>query len=164
MLDAHLQERDRKVVTLRATKHCTGQHPARDFLAAATAPLKSLRPPADTPSPSDTSSDAANTSADDSAAPVSMEPAGPDQQQIDTFHDLLGYVAMSAKGPLFVLVDDLERCRPAAVADIVDVMRHAFAVPGVIVVLATNHDELENRIRHHLGCRYRRSRDVGSVY
>ena len=151
MLDAHLQERDRKVVTLRATQHCSGQHPARDFLAAATAPLRCLRPPADTPSPSDTSADAANISGDDSADPVFIEPADPDQQLIDGFHDLLGYVALSAKGPLFVLVDEFERCSPAAVVDMVDVMRHAFAVPGVIVVLATNHDELENRIRHHLG-------------
>lgn len=151
MLDAHLQERDRKVVFLRATQHCSGQHPARAFLAAATAPLSSLRPPADAPSPSDASADAANISGDDSEDPVYIASADPDQQLIDTFHDLLGYVALSAKGPLFVLVDEFERCSPAAVVDMVDVMRHAFAVPGVIVVLATNHDELETRIRQHLG-------------
>lgn len=121
MFDAHLRERDRAVVTLRAPQHCRGRHPARTFLAAARAALRSLLPPSNTLRPS------------------------------LSFGDLLGCVARAVGEPLFVLVDELERCSPAVVVEMLDILRREFDVPGVIVVLAANHKELESRIRHHLG-------------
>ena len=150
MLDAYLQERGRSVITLRASRHYRDQNPARSFLAAAAVQLRSLRPPANTGTKSGTTADAATSSEDGAQEPASSELADAGQL-IDSLQDLLGYVALSTAGPLFVLVDELERCSPPAVVDILDVLRRAFTVPGVIVVLATNHDELENRIRHHLG-------------
>lgn len=140
MLAAHLKSAGRSVITLSASNHCWGEYPTEDLLAAASAQLASLRPPAE----------AAETPwqvVDSSASSLLADP----DRFFGRFHDHLGYVALGADGPLFVLVDELDRCSPQNVADFLGVVSRAFHVPGVIVVLAASLDELENRIRAHFG-------------
>ena len=52
------------------------------------------------------------------------------------------------EGPakLVVIVDELDRCRPDYAIDMLNVVRHLFAVPGVVVVLGVNQEELEHRV------------------
>ena len=47
---------------------------------------------------------------------------------------------------LVVIVDELDRCRPDYAIDMLNVVRHLFAVPGVVVVLGVNQEELEHRV------------------
>ncbi len=52
----------------------------------------------------------------------------------------------SASAKLLVIVDELDRCRPDYAIDMLNVVRHLFAVPGVVVVLGVNQEELEHRV------------------
>ena len=47
---------------------------------------------------------------------------------------------------LVIIVDELDRCRPDYAIDMLNVVRHLFAVPGVTVVLGVNQEELEHRV------------------
>ena len=47
---------------------------------------------------------------------------------------------------LVIIVDELDRCRPDYAIDMLNVVRHLFAVPGVVVVLGVNQEELEHRV------------------
>lgn len=47
---------------------------------------------------------------------------------------------------LVVIVDELDRCRPDYAIDMLNVVRHLFAVPGVVIVLGVNRVELEHRV------------------
>ncbi len=54
-------------------------------------------------------------------------------------------------GRLVVLVDELDRCRPAHALDLIETVRHLFAVEGVVVVLAVNREELCHSIQSLYG-------------
>ena len=60
---------------------------------------------------------------------------------IDDFTKALE-AATAEDRPLVVFVDELDRCRPAYALDLLEVVRHLFAVDGVVVVLAINRDQL----------------------
>ena len=47
---------------------------------------------------------------------------------------------------LVIIVDELDRCRPDYAIDLLNVVRHLFAVPGVVIVLGINRVELEHRV------------------
>ena len=58
------------------------------------------------------------------------------------FAEQLGKVASSCDGPLVVTIDEVDRCRPAYALDLLDTVRHLFAIDGVVIVLAINRTEL----------------------
>lgn len=54
---------------------------------------------------------------------------------------------VKGKQPLFVFVDELDRCRPTYAVSVLERVKHLFDVPNVIFVFATNADELTHTIR-----------------
>lgn len=61
------------------------------------------------------------------------------------FHKALAEV-VDENGKLVVLIDELDRCPPERALEILDVARHLFDVPGVVVVLGINEHELRHRV------------------
>ena len=58
-----------------------------------------------------------------------------------------------ARGPrgLVVCVDELDRCRPEYALSLLEVIRHLFDVPGVVVLLAINRSELSHSVKSIFG-------------
>lgn len=55
---------------------------------------------------------------------------------------------------LVVLVDELDRCRPAYALELIETVRHLFAVKGVVVLLAINREELCHSIQSLYGTEF----------
>ena len=62
------------------------------------------------------------------------------------FHEELERI-VAQDGKLVVLIDELDRCPPSRALEILDVARHLFDVPGVVVVLGINEQELQHRVK-----------------
>jgi len=62
------------------------------------------------------------------------------------FRKELGKVVGESK-KLIVLIDELDRCPPARALEILDVARHLFDIPGVVVVLGINEREMRHRVK-----------------
>ncbi len=62
------------------------------------------------------------------------------------FHEELERM-VAQDGTLVVLIDELDRCPPSRALEILDVARHLFDVPGVVVVLGINEQELQHRVK-----------------
>lgn len=58
--------------------------------------------------------------------------------------------ASGSKG-LVVCVDELDRCRPEYALSLLEVIRHLFDVPGVVVLLAINRSELSHSVKSIFG-------------
>ncbi|AUX77988.1 KAP family P-loop NTPase fold protein [Sinorhizobium fredii] len=60
----------------------------------------------------------------------------------------ISIAALSAEknAPFFVLVDELDRCRPTYAVQLLERVKHLFDVEGVIFVFATNSDQLQHSI------------------
>jgi hypothetical protein len=52
-----------------------------------------------------------------------------------------------AKLPLFIFIDELDRCRPTYAIELLETVKHLFGVPGVYFVIATNLEQLSHSIR-----------------
>jgi len=48
--------------------------------------------------------------------------------------------------PIYVLVDELDRCRPAYAVEFLENIKHLFDVPGLYFIVATDSDQLKNSI------------------
>lgn len=68
------------------------------------------------------------------------------QSRVDEFKRALEEIVGRSESRLVVIVDELDRCRPDYAIDMLNVLRHLFAVPGVVVVLGVNQEELEHRV------------------
>lgn len=55
---------------------------------------------------------------------------------------------------LVVLIDELDRCRPAYALELIETVRHLFAVKGVVVLLAINREELCHSIQSLYGAKF----------
>ena len=55
---------------------------------------------------------------------------------------------------LVVLIDELDRCRPAYALELIETVRHLFAVEGVVVLLAINREELCHSIQSLYGAEF----------
>ena len=51
------------------------------------------------------------------------------------------------ESPLFVFIDELDRCRPTYAIEVLENIKHIFDVPGVIFVIATDTSQLVHSIR-----------------
>ena len=58
--------------------------------------------------------------------------------------------------PLVVLIDELDRCRPSNAVELLEVLKHLFAVKGVVFVLAVNRSQLEHAVKALYGPSSRR--------
>lgn len=60
----------------------------------------------------------------------------------------------NARAPLVVLIDELDRCRPSYAVELLEVLKHLFAVKGVVFVLAVNRRQLEHSVRVLYGAKF----------
>ncbi len=58
------------------------------------------------------------------------------------------------KPPLVVLIDELDRCRPSYAVELLEVLKHLFAVKGVVFVLAVNRSQLEHAVKALYGAEF----------
>lgn len=72
------------------------------------------------------------------------------QKAIDEFRTELA-AAVKGEKPLFVLVDELDRCRPTYAVSLLERIKHLFDVPNVIFVFGTNSDQLTHTIKSVYG-------------
>lgn len=49
--------------------------------------------------------------------------------------------------PLFILVDELDRCRPTYAIEVLERVKHLFDVDNVVFIIATNSDQLQHSVR-----------------
>lgn len=49
--------------------------------------------------------------------------------------------------PLFIFIDELDRCRPTYAIELLEAVKHLFGVPGVYFIVATNLEQLGHSIR-----------------
>ncbi len=66
------------------------------------------------------------------------------------FRDALAAM-VGESGRLVVLIDELDRCPPARALELLDAVRHLFDVPGVVILLGINEQELRHRVRKLYG-------------
>lgn len=58
----------------------------------------------------------------------------------------VGALSDEKKVPIFILVDELDRCRPTYAVQLLERVKHLFDVPGVVFVFGTNTDQLQYSI------------------
>ena len=56
--------------------------------------------------------------------------------------------------PLVVLIDELDRCRPSYAVELLEVLKHLFAVKGIVFVLAVNRSQLEHAVKALYGAEF----------
>jgi hypothetical protein len=56
-----------------------------------------------------------------------------------------------AKKPLVIVIDELDRCRPDFALDLLEVVKHFFAVPYVHFIFGVNLEALENSVKSRYG-------------
>ncbi|SIP97695.1 KAP family P-loop NTPase fold protein [Aeromonas veronii] len=49
--------------------------------------------------------------------------------------------------PAFILIDELDRCRPSYAVEMLETIKHIFDIPGVVFVLATDTEQLQHSIK-----------------
>ncbi|WP_288212347.1 P-loop NTPase fold protein [uncultured Aeromonas sp.] len=68
--------------------------------------------------------------------------------------DILGWIG-SAVGqgdgtidkPTFVIIDELDRCRPSYAVEMLEAIKHIFDIPGVFFIIATDTEQLQHAIK-----------------
>ncbi|WJH40701.1 KAP family NTPase [Aliirhizobium terrae] len=63
-------------------------------------------------------------------------------------------IGKSKSAPLFILVDELDRCRPTYAVQLLERVKHLFDVPGVVFVFGTNADQLQHSIAGSYGANF----------
>ncbi len=81
------------------------------------------------------------------------------QEVLKRFHAALSAFAALRKGPLVVFVDELDRCRPAYAVGVLEKIKHLFAVPGVVFILAVDREQLGDAATALLGVGEQRAQE-----
>ena len=75
--------------------------------------------------------------------------------KVDKLQNELSKLVSSATddttGKLVVVIDELDRCRPDYALELIESVRHLFAVEGVVVLLAINREELCHSVQNIYG-------------
>lgn len=50
-------------------------------------------------------------------------------------------------GPTFVVIDELDRCRPSYAVETLEAVKHIFDIPGVFFIIATDTEQLQHAIK-----------------
>lgn len=53
----------------------------------------------------------------------------------------------SLKHPTFIIIDELDRCRPNYAVEVLEVVKHIFDIPNVVFVIATDTEQLQHAIK-----------------
>lgn len=77
------------------------------------------------------------------------------QKAMQAFRDALAALIKGADGadptPMVIVIDELDRCRPDYALEMLEIIKHFFAVPMVHFVLGVNLDALENSVKAKYG-------------
>lgn len=49
--------------------------------------------------------------------------------------------------PIFIIIDELDRCRPNFAINLLEITKHIFNIPGVVFVIATDTEQLQHSIK-----------------
>lgn len=49
--------------------------------------------------------------------------------------------------PLFIIIDELDRCRPSFAINLLEISKHIFNIPGVVFIIATDTEQLQHSIK-----------------
>lgn len=63
-------------------------------------------------------------------------------------------VSKEKTAPIFILVDELDRCRPTYAVQLLERVKHLFDVPGVVFVFGTNTSQLQHSIAGAYGASF----------
>lgn len=66
----------------------------------------------------------------------------------DWLHDVTTVVGEGKLDmPMYVFIDELDRCRPTYAIELLETVKHLFEIKGIVFVIATNTDQLQHSIR-----------------
>lgn len=108
----------------------------------------------------DTSTDAVVESALDKLFEKAIEAHGARKRAVAEFkQNLTGLIKLlnesaGASLPLFVFIDELDRCRPSYALKLLEEVKHIFGISGVVYVISTNIDQLQNSVRAVYGVEF----------
>jgi hypothetical protein len=93
------------------------------------------------------------------ALEVSLQEFESTQTEIENFKELVGNWLSETCGddekskslPMFVFIDELDRCRPTYAIELLETVKHLFDIPGLVFVIATNTDQLQHSIKSVYG-------------
>ena len=71
------------------------------------------------------------------------------KEAFTSFNEALQNIAtdLSESGPLMVMIDELDRCRPSYAIELLETAKYLFAVDRMVFVLAINRDQLAHAVR-----------------
>ncbi|MDO2431285.1 P-loop NTPase fold protein [Enterobacter bugandensis] len=49
--------------------------------------------------------------------------------------------------PIFIIIDELDRCRPSFAINLLEIVKHIFNIPGVVFIIATDTEQLQHSIK-----------------
>jgi hypothetical protein len=95
----------------------------------------------------------------DSALESMMKAFRTQQRSIETFRSQLAKVAKSLQHkdtlqPIFVLIDELDRCRPLYAIRMLEAVKHLFDTDGVVFIVATDTEQLAESVRAVYGANF----------
>ncbi|SOY70255.1 KAP family P-loop NTPase fold protein [Cupriavidus taiwanensis] len=74
------------------------------------------------------------------------------KEQISLFHQKMGRFVSALEDqqdvrlPIFIIVDELDRCRPSYAIELLEAIKHLFGVPGIYFIVATNLTQLGHSV------------------
>jgi len=76
-----------------------------------------------------------------------------EQQRLEEFNETLESVSKpdEGQGPLILIIDELDRCRPDFALSCLELIKHVFSVPDICFVLVTNLEHLAGVVRGRYG-------------
>lgn len=69
------------------------------------------------------------------------------KKRIGRLVDAIKREAAGKQLPIFIFVDELDRCRPTYAIELLEAIKHLFGVPGIYFVVATNLEQLGHSIK-----------------
>ena len=87
----------------------------------------------------------------EAGGPEIFAPWAEAEKEVELFTRRLAKAASPEEGPLVVLIDELDRCRPAYALSLLETVRHLFDADGVKVVMAINRAELRHSVESVYG-------------
>lgn len=93
-----------------------------------------------------------------------------EQKEIRTFRETLSSVLAALEGndsqklPLFVLIDELDRCRPPYAIAMLERVKHLFDIDEVVFVIATDSEQLHHAIRSVYGSEFASDRYLSRFF
>lgn len=78
------------------------------------------------------------------------------KNELEEFRKSLADIAAKLRGgedtpPLYIFIDELDRCRPTYAVELLESIKHLFDVEGVLFILSTDREQLSNTVKSLYG-------------